>query len=112
MLDSAARPLLVPALAVTEVAHLLRVRIGAHAEVAFGRAIASGEVSVEAPEPSEWERIVELTEIYAELPLGLVDASVVALAERLGVTRLATLDHRHFAVIAPRHADAFELLPA
>jgi uncharacterized protein len=36
---------------------------------------------------------------------------VITLAERLGATRIATLNHRHFRVVRRRHADAFELLP-
>jgi len=43
--------------------------------------------------------------------LGLVDASVVAVAERLGVTSIATLNARDFHVVRPRHAEAFTLLP-
>jgi predicted nucleic acid-binding protein len=40
-----------------------------------------------------------------------VDASVVAVAERLGIGTVATLDRRHFTVVRPRHVDMFELLP-
>ncbi|GAA4546285.1 hypothetical protein [Pseudonocardia xishanensis] len=55
--------------------------------------------------------MADLVDTYADLPLGTSDASVVALAERLGVTEVATLDHRHFRVVRPRHVDAFTLLP-
>jgi uncharacterized protein len=48
---------------------------------------------------------------YADLRLGGTDASLVALAERLGVTRIATLNRRDFSVVRPRHIDSFELLP-
>jgi uncharacterized protein len=58
-----------------------------------------------------WARIAELVTTYADLQLGGTDASVITLAERLGATRIATLNHRHFRVVRPRHADAFELLP-
>jgi hypothetical protein len=40
-----------------------------------------------------------------------VDASVLALVERLGEDKLATLDHRHFSVIRPAHVEALALLP-
>ncbi|MFG1874114.1 hypothetical protein ACGFIV_04675 [Sphaerisporangium sp. NPDC049003] len=33
------------------------------------------------------------------------------LAERLGLREVATLDHRHFRVVRPRHVPAFDLLP-
>jgi hypothetical protein len=54
---------------------------------------------------------VELVVQYADLGLGLVDASVVAVAERYQTATLATLNHRDFGVVRPRHVDAFELLP-
>ena len=111
LLSGAPRPLLVPALVVTEVSYLLADRIGAHAELAFGRSIADGELVVEPVLDSEWERIAELTGAYLDLPLGIVDASVIALAERHHVNVIATLDHRHFSVVRPRHVSAFTLVP-
>lgn len=111
LLSRAERPLLVPALVVTEVAYLLAERIGAHAELAFTRSIAEGELVVEPVLDPEWQRIAELTEQYLDLPLGIVDASVVALAERHGADTIATFDHRHFSVVRPRHTSTFALVP-
>jgi uncharacterized protein len=111
LLTSAPRPLLVPALVVTEVAYLLGDRIGAHAEVAFARSLERGELLVEPVLDSDWRRIAELTEQYEDLPLGIVDASVIALAERRDLDTIATLDHRHFATVKPRHLAAFTLVP-
>jgi hypothetical protein len=48
---------------------------------------------------------------YRDLPLGAVDSSVVAAAERLHVGALATLDRRHFSVVRSAHGAGFELLP-
>ena len=56
-------------------------------------------------------RIAELIDIYADLGLGGTDASLIALAERLNLTTLATLDRRHFTVVRPSHTAAFELVP-
>lgn len=111
LLSSAPRPLVVPVLVVTEVAYLLGDRIGSHAELAFARSLERGELLVEPVLDSDWRRIVELTEQYEDLPLGIVDASVVALAERRALDTIATLDHRHFATVKPRHVDAFTLVP-
>lgn len=55
--------------------------------------------------------MAELVTEYADLGLGTTDASVIAIAERLGVSEVATLDHRHFTVVRPRHTRAFTLLP-
>jgi predicted nucleic acid-binding protein len=48
---------------------------------------------------------------HESLPLDTTDASVVAVAERLGLTDVATSDRRHFTVVRPRHVDALTLLP-
>lgn len=111
LLTTATRPLVVPELVVTEVAYLLGDRIGPHAEIAFARSLERGEILVEPVPESDWARIVQLAEQYDDLPLGIVDASIVALAERRDLTTIATLDHRHFATVRPRHVDAFILLP-
>ena len=60
---------------------------------------------------SDLDRMVELVEKYADFPLGLVDASVIAVAERLGAREIATLDRRHFSAVRPAHVQAFTLLP-
>lgn len=52
-----------------------------------------------------------LVEQYADLPLGTTDASLIAVAERLDITEIATLDRRHFTVVRPRHVEAFDLVP-
>lgn len=57
------------------------------------------------------ERSVDLADTYRDLDLGIVDASVVAVAERLKVTQVLTLDRRGFSVVRPRHCAALTLLP-
>lgn len=101
--------LVVPTLAIAEAAHLIERRTGTAAEVRFLGDLAAGDFAVEPVHPADWERIAELVARYRDLGLGTVDASVVAAAERLGITRIATLDRRHFSVVRPRHAAAFEL---
>lgn len=48
---------------------------------------------------------------YGDFPLGGADASIVALAERLDIKAIITLDDRHFRAVRPRHREAFRLLP-
>jgi hypothetical protein len=55
-------------------------------------------------------RTAELVRAYADLPLGAVDASVIAVGERLKLTDVATLDRRHLTVVRPGHAAALNLL--
>ena len=61
--------------------------------------------------PADLRRVAELVERYADLGLGATDASVVAIAERLGVQRVATFDRRHVPVVVPSHASGLTLLP-
>jgi uncharacterized protein len=101
--------LVVPALVVAEATYFVGRRLGASAENKFLRGI--GELDVEGPSSSDFARMAELVERYADFPLGGTDASVVALAERLDAPIIITLDRRHFTAIAPRHREAFELIP-
>lgn len=94
---------------VSEVSFFLGDRLGPKAEKAFAASIRAAELDIESVEPADWARIDELFAEYEDL--GIVDASVVATCERLGVRRLATLDRRHFGVVRPRHCDGLELLP-
>ncbi len=60
---------------------------------------------------ADYARCIELIETYADLGLGLVDASMVTVAENLGVKTVATLNRRDFTVVRPRHVDALDLIP-
>lgn len=100
-----------PELVLAEAAYLAARRSGPRAEIVLARAVDRGEIISVPTIGADWGRITQLTERYLDLGLGVTDAAVVAIAERLGVVRLATLDRRHFSVVRPRHVDAFELVP-
>lgn len=106
-----AGPLVTTALVVAETAYLIGRQLGAAAEARFFRAVAEGELQIETITPTDARRIAELIETYADLGLGGTDASLIAIAERLKLTRIATLDRRHFSVVRPAHAAAFDLVP-
>jgi len=101
----------VPTLVLTEVAYLIATRLGAEAEVRFLGDLAAGNFIAEPVVARDWLRIAELVGAYRDLPLGTVDASVIALCERLDARQLATLDRRHFTVVRPSHVHALQLLP-
>lgn len=109
VLERAELQLVIPALVVAEVTYMVGRRLGPEAEAGFLRGLE--QFDVEGPAAEDWPRIAELVERYREFPLGGTDASVVALAERLGSELVITLDRRHFAAIQPRHRPAFHLLP-
>lgn len=94
---------------VAEVTYLIGRRLGARAEAAFLRGLAGFDV--EGPRQEDLRRMAELVDRYSNLPLGGTDASVIALAERLGTDLIITLDRRHFGVVRSRQGAAFQLLP-
>jgi uncharacterized protein len=107
----AGRSMVLPAPIVAEVGYLLHSRGSARAESAFLRSLAAGDFRTVELTVEDYARMAELVDTYADLPLGSSDAAVVALDERLDVVEVATLDHRHFRIVRPRHAKAFTLLP-
>ena len=105
------RNVVIPVSVLPEVSYLLQTRIGSAAEQAFIRAVADGEFTTEALEPEDIVRAAALIRDYTDLPLGFVDATVIATAERLGAREILTTDRRHFGVIQPLHTKALTLLP-
>lgn len=104
-------PLLIPEVVVTEAAYMVGSRLGPRAELHFARLLAAAGLMAEALDPADWDRVSDLMEQYLDFPLGLVDASIIAIAERLNIERIATLDRRHFSAIRPVHCERFTLLP-
>ncbi len=100
-----------PALVAAEASWLIGDRLGAETEAAFVASVAAGDFVVDDLTPTDWRRVAELVARYADLGLGLIDATVVTIAERLGITEIATLNERDFRVVRPRHVEAFTLLP-
>jgi predicted nucleic acid-binding protein len=101
--------LLVPVTVLPEVTYLLRSRLGEAVERRFVASVAQGELTVEDLKGADLERCRQLLEGYRDL--GFVDATVVAMAERLRLSSIVTTDRRHFAPVRPAHRPAFELLP-
>ena len=105
------RPLVTTGLVIAEAGFLIDRQVGRHAEEALVADIVEGRIVVETLDVRDWQRTLELVRTYADLPLGVTDASLIALAERRRVDRIATLDRRHFRVVRPAHVDAFTLVP-
>jgi uncharacterized protein len=101
--------LLTPCTVLPEAAYLIRSRLGSYAERQFAESLAAGEVVAEHLTHSDLDRSAQLITQYDFL--GLVDASLVAVAERLKLKALVTTDRRDFRRVRPKHVPTFELLP-
>jgi predicted nucleic acid-binding protein len=103
--------IVVPVTVLPELDHLLAERLGLRAELAVLRGLIDDPFRIEGLRDPDIERCIELIETYGDSDIGFVDASLVAVAERLDIRRLLTLDRRHFPMIRPRHCPALHLLP-
>ena len=96
---------------IAETSWLILDRLGPAAQGEFLQLVTSGQLHALDLTGEDWQRCAELVTTYADLRLDLMDASIVAVAERLKLTTIATLNHRDFRVVRPAHTDAFTLLP-
>ena len=111
LIETSDEPLLIPAPVLVEVDYWIHVRLHAGVLVALLDDILTSAYRVETLELSDYRRIREIGDRYSDSDIGFVDAAVLSVTERLGETKLATLDHRHFGLLRPRHTDALRLLP-
>ncbi len=103
--------LIVPVTVLPEAAYLLAAHLGGKAEQQLVQSVAAGEIAVEELTIADLRRTLEILRRYEDARLGFVDATVVAIAERLKLKRILTTDRRDFSLVRPRHCKAFELLP-
>jgi len=103
--------LIVPVTVLPEAAYLLAAHLGPEAERKLVQSVVNGELAVEELMLQDLRRALELLRRYEDARIGLVDATIVAIAERLKISRILTTDRRDFSLVRPRHCKEFELLP-
>ena len=103
--------LIVPITVIPEICYLLNSNLGQEAEKKFLTAIIQEELKIESMKNEDFRRVWQLLDTYANINIGFVDASLIAIAERLKINRILTTDRKHFSIIRPRHCSAFDLLP-
>jgi uncharacterized protein len=91
-------PFLVPAAVLGEVGYFIETRLGQRVLASFLDDLREGSFSLDCGQ-EDLGRVRDLADRYADLPLGLVDAAVIACAERNG-GRTLTLDQRDFGIVA------------
>ena len=103
--------LFIPSTVVPEACYRLNTDLGQDAEMGFVQALINREMILEYSTTQDLARIAELLKKYRDANIGFVDASVVAIAERLKICGILTTDRRHFETIKPQHCKEFRLLP-
>ena len=101
--------LLAPVTVVPEAAYLVRTRLGGREELKLIEGFVNGGVALEPLTAGDLSRAFAVMAKYPQL--GFTDSTIVAMAERLALTTIATTDRRHFGAVRPRHTKQFLLVP-
>ena len=106
-----AHEIIVPQAILAEVDYLGTKYVGAHIVRGFLEDLLAGDYTYMVSDETDLRRAVEIMNQYPDVPLGIVDSSVMALAERHQIRQILTLDRKHFSLVKPRGLEFFELLP-
>jgi uncharacterized protein len=109
--QNVSEPLVLLVVVLPEVCYLIASRLGHQAMRRFVSSMTPNTVQVEPVTAEDLVRVHQILEQYADNQLDFTDAAIVAIAEKLDITRVYTLDRRDFSIIRPNHCNYFELLP-
>lgn len=109
--DSIHQKVIVPIPVITETAYLVQKNRGVSGLVAFSDSLAVTKFILEPPIDIDYVRTAAILRKYNDANIDFVDACIVAMAERLKITKILTVDRRHFGIFKPEHCDSFEILP-
>lgn len=102
---------ILPIPVITEIAYLVLRNQGVEPLAKFVESLAETTFQLETPTAEDYKRAAEILRKYNDANLDFVDVLIVAIAERLNITKILTVDRRHFGVFKPTHCEAFEILP-
>jgi len=103
--------LIIPSTVIPEACYLLNTFLGQSAEIKFINSLMNREITIEHFTIVDLARCIEVLTKYKDHNIGLVDASLIAISERLKATKILTTDRKHFSIIKPNHCNLFTLLP-
>lgn len=103
--------IILPIPAITEVTFLLQRDLGKYAVWEFIETLTETRIRLETPTSLDCRRAADVLRNYNDANIDFVDALIVALAERLDITKILTVDRRHFSIFKPKHCEAFEIFP-
>jgi predicted nucleic acid-binding protein len=102
---------LLPDVVLPEVAYMVMRDMEVSDLMPLLSAIASREIELVMTTPEDVGRAAEILKRYEDARVDFVDCVIVAMAERLEITQILTIDRRHFSLFRPRHCERFELIP-
>ena len=100
-----------PEVVLPELAYLVIRSLGYDILTTFLRYVAAGNLLLISTTREDLERASEILEKYADSKIDFVDCVIMAIAERLKIERILTIDRRDFGLLRPRHCDYFEIIP-
>lgn len=103
--------IILPVPAIIETAYFVSLNLGPESLAEFLESILETGFVLEIPNAADYRRSAEIIRKYNDSNLDFVDACIFAMAERLNITKILTVDRRHFSIFRPKHCDAFEILP-
>lgn len=102
---------ILPDMVLPELAYMVLRGLGYDVLVSFLGAVLRGELKLERTTETDLRRTAEILRQYADSRIDFVDCAIAAMAERLNIRRILTVDQRHFRLFRPRHCDYFTILP-
>ena len=103
--------IILPIPAITEVAYFLAKNQGLETLAQFSDSLAITKFQLETPTAEDFQRVAEILRKYNDANIDFVDACIMAIAERLNIAKILTIDRRHFGIFKPLHCKAFEIFP-
>ena len=103
--------LVLPTTVLPEVCHLLASRLGYPTTREVLTELANSNVIIEGIDKTDLKRVMEILDQYTDSKLNFVDATIVAIAERMNITKIFTLNKPIFSIISPQHCAGFEIFP-
>ncbi len=112
IIDQEKSTIIIPDVILVETDYLLREFLSIEAELDFMNDLTAGSYKLESLNMNDFKRCQALIEQYRNLDLGLADSAVIAVAERLKIYRILTVDERDFRAVRPKGRKSFIVLPA
>ena len=102
---------ILPDVVLPELAYMIIRELGYDTLTQFLRSILAGEVPVERSTLSDLERSIEIMNKYRDSRIDFVDSVIAAVAERLEIQTILTVDRRHFQLLRPKKLPHFIVIP-